>query len=95
MGVPVVTLAGSRPSTRVGASVLHAAGLGQWVATDEAGYVATAVGLARDLGALRTWRHTLRERLRVSPLLDTAAHARELEAGYRSAWQRWCASATT
>jgi protein O-GlcNAc transferase len=95
MAVPVVTLAGTRPSARVGASLLHAAGLGDWVAADEADYVARAVALARDTDQLRTWRRTLRDRLLASPLLDATVHARELEAGYRSVWQRWCAGATT
>ncbi|MGA0174917.1 MAG: glycosyltransferase, partial [Phycisphaerales bacterium] len=42
MGVPVVTLAGSAHRARVGASLLHWAGMPEMVATDVAGFGAIA-----------------------------------------------------
>lgn len=47
MGVPVVTLAGEGHRSRVGASLLNSANLGELVATDEQGF-ARAAGLAAE-----------------------------------------------
>lgn len=79
MGTPVVTLAGRLHAGRVGASLLHAAGLPDLVAHDEAGYVALAAGLGRD-GPRRAALHaSLRERLTASALCDGPGHTRRLE----------------
>lgn len=56
LGVPVVTLAGSHHSARVGCSLLTAAGHAELIARDAADYVRTACALARDGG----WRARLR-----------------------------------
>lgn len=95
MGVPVLTCAGPSPAHRLGASLLHAAGLGDWVAGDPQGLVQRAQALAGDRNGLRHWRQQLRQHLAGSTLTDAAAHARVVEAGYRSAWQRWCSAAST
>ena len=88
-GVPVVTLAG-RPSVgRIGASVLEAVGLAEWVAESAEAYVAlavTAAGAVEGVSALRTG---LRERVRRSALCDAAGLARATEQGYRALWERW------
>jgi predicted O-linked N-acetylglucosamine transferase (SPINDLY family) len=79
MGVPVVTLAGERFVGRVGASVLGALGLEELVATDEAGYVARAVALARDRARLAALRRELRPRLLASPICDAPGYTRTFE----------------
>ena len=79
MGVPVVTLAGDRHSARVGASLLHHAGLGEWVANDPADYVAIAVALANDRDRLAGLRGTLRGRFAASPVCDANRLARAIE----------------
>ena len=56
LGVPVLTLAGSHHSARVGCSLLTAAGHPELIAADAAAYVRTACELARDSG----WRARLR-----------------------------------
>lgn len=87
MGVPVVTLAGRHFYERMGASISTHAGLPELVATSEDEYVRTATYLARDLPYLEELRHSLRERVRVSPLCDGPAYARSLEAAYRRMWR--------
>ncbi len=84
MGVPVVTLAGDRHSARVGASLLHHAGLGEWVARTPAAYVATAVALAGDRDRLSGLRGSLRRRLAASPVCDANRLARAIEAACRT-----------
>jgi protein O-GlcNAc transferase len=85
-GVPVLSFDGDRWASRTSRSLLLAAGLDDWVAADEAGYVARAIALARDpttpamLAALRA---ALRARLAASPVCDCAALCREMESFYR------------
>jgi predicted O-linked N-acetylglucosamine transferase (SPINDLY family) len=67
-------------------------GLEALIAADEAGYVAAAVALARDLDRLATLRTGLRERFRASPLADYARFVRDLEAAYAAMWARWVAA---
>ena len=82
MGVPVVTLAGTRHAGRVGASLLHRVGLDELVAGDPAAYVALAAELAEDRSRLETLRAGLRDRLTASPLLDGAGFARSVETAF-------------
>jgi predicted O-linked N-acetylglucosamine transferase (SPINDLY family) len=95
MGVPVVSVAGHTHAGRMGLSVLRAAGLGEWVAEDDAGYVERCVRWAADLDALARVRAGLREQVQGSALCDEAGHVRALEALYREAWVRWCRGAQT
>ncbi|MFO0483511.1 MAG: tetratricopeptide repeat protein [bacterium] len=75
MGVPVVSLAGDRHASRVGASLLSAAGCAQDCATDPDGYVAAALHAARIARADPAVRLRRRERLAASLLLDRARFA--------------------
>ncbi len=90
MGVPIVTLPGTRFVARMGAAILTSAGYPELVATSRNHYIDIAVGLARDVARLADLRSGLRERLRSSPLCDGPAYARSMEAAYRSMWRRWC-----
>jgi protein O-GlcNAc transferase len=89
--VPVVTLAGDRHSSRVGVSILNAAGLGSLAASTAEAYVKIAASLAKNHAELAKLRRGLRAQLSRSPLLDTRRLTRELESAYRAAWHRWCA----
>ncbi|MBM3485984.1 MAG: tetratricopeptide repeat protein [Alphaproteobacteria bacterium] len=91
MGVPVVSLYVDRMVGRQSASILAAAGHAGLVAPDDDTYVAHAVRLAADLGALARMRAGLRGRVAASPLCDGIAFARDLEAAYRTMWRTWCA----
>jgi len=92
MGVPVVTLAGDRHASRVGASLLRAMGRADWVAIDWADYVRKATGLAADRAALATARKALRDEFRRSDLYDHAGQALRFGAALRTMWRTWCAS---
>ncbi len=71
MGVPTVTLKGHSLLARQGASMLHNAGLADWVADDVADYVERAVRHASDPGALAQLRQQLRQQALASPLFDS------------------------
>ncbi|MFN0133858.1 MAG: hypothetical protein ACKVW3_15185 [Phycisphaerales bacterium] len=87
MGVPVVSLVGTRHAGRVGLSLLRAAGVGELAAADEPGFVATAARLMDDRAWLGELRSTLRGRVLSGTLGDAAAHARRFEAAIREAWR--------
>jgi predicted O-linked N-acetylglucosamine transferase (SPINDLY family) len=93
MGVPVVTVTGASHVARVGASLLTHCGLTDLIASDEAGYVATAVKLAGDADRLADLRRTMRDRLNAAPLTDYKGFAREVETAYRAMWHDWVARA--
>ncbi len=79
MGVPVLSRAGATHTSRMGASILSAAGQARWVTWSDADYVRAAVALAQDLAGRAAWRLQARESLRASELLD--------EAGFLHAFQ--------
>ena len=92
MGCPVLTLAGDRHASRMGLSMMAAAGLADLVADSPEAFVSIGADLCRDLPRLAEIRRTLRDRLRAGPLLDHAGYTRHLEAAYRRMWQDWCAA---
>lgn len=75
MGRPVVTLAGDRHASRVGASLLKAVGHPEWIAETEAEYVRIAAKLASDRATLVAQCHGLRDTMRGSVLMDHAGQA--------------------
>lgn len=91
MGVPVVSYAGSSHVERVGASVLTAARLTDFIAPDLRGYIELAVATAAAPQRLAALRAALRDRLTTSPLLDEPGFTNRLETVYRQLWRRWCA----
>jgi predicted O-linked N-acetylglucosamine transferase (SPINDLY family) len=91
MGVPFITLAGRHFSSRLGVTVLTNAGLSELIAQTEADYVNLAVDLALDPARLKNMRDGLRERVRLSPLMDAQRITTHMEQAYRGMWQRWCA----
>ena len=88
MGVPLVSRRGKTHASRMGASLLHAVGRGDWVADDDAGFVAIAAALAADAGGRSAWRRGARETLRRSPLMDHAGFTRGFESLLDAAWRR-------
>ena len=95
MGVPVVSLAGDRHVSRVGASLLTAAGHPEWIAANASDYVKIAADLASDRVRLAALRGTLRDDLRRGPLLDHAGQGARFGAALRECWRRWCRAQAT
>jgi predicted O-linked N-acetylglucosamine transferase (SPINDLY family) len=90
LGVPVITLAGSRPISRSTASLVTTVGSSQWVATSVDQFVSIAFALAREGSWSTTARAALRARMIRSPLMDEQRFTADLEALYRKAWRDWC-----
>lgn len=83
-GVPVITTLGAQFAGRVAASLLTAAGLGELVAADEAGFVALGTRLGGDRAALAELRARTEAARETAPLFDAPRFTRELEALYRA-----------
>ncbi len=83
MGVPVVSLAGTRSCGRMGASLLTAAGCDTWVAADTDGFVRIAAALAGDPVGLRSGRLDLHRHVAGSALCDIDTYAAALADIYR------------
>ena len=81
-GVPVLTRVGSTFAGRVGASLLHALGLPELVATSRADYEEEALSLARDSAELAGLKAKLARQREIAPLFDTARFTRNLESAF-------------
>jgi protein O-GlcNAc transferase len=81
-GCPVLTWLGDTFAGRVAASLLTAVGLPELIAPDVRGYIALAIELATDSGALARYRQRLADTGRDSALFDTVATTRALEHAY-------------
>ena len=90
MGVPVVTLLGTRHAERTAASILTSANHPEWIARSAGEYAEIAARLAADRAALSRTRAALRDELLASPLCETAAHARRFESALRALWHQAC-----
>ena len=90
MGVPVLTMTGTRHASRVTTSQLRALDLDSLVARDRDHYVDIAVRLASDISMLNSIRQDLRSRLTDSALMDYQGFTRQLETKYRDTWRSWC-----
>ena len=89
LGLPVVTLTGDRPASRVAASVLHHLGLDELIASSPSTLLSGCQRLAHNTSQLQHWRQSLRG-LMQARLCDGASFTRRLEAHYRDWWRRWC-----
>ncbi len=90
LGVPVITKLAAPPLGRMGASILEAAGLADWIAADDDAYLARAVEAVRNPIAIAAVRAGMRDRLRASALVDGKGFVREFEAAVRRAWIAAC-----
>ncbi|MCK1619529.1 tetratricopeptide repeat protein [Bradyrhizobium sp. 159] len=93
-GVPVVARLGNGASSRAGASIVTAVGLGDWVAEDDEGYIEIARKFATQPDHLAKLRAELPAQIAASPAGNVEIYTRELEAGYRQFWRDYCAAAS-
>ena len=90
MGVPVVSLTGVAHRSRVGLSLLSAAGLPELAAPTPEDFVLLAKSVASDTMRLRQLRGTLRAGMAGSPLCDAAAFRDRFSSALRREWRRGC-----
>ncbi len=81
-GCPVLTVLGTTFAGRVGASLLTAVGLPELVCVDTNAYIAAAIRLAGDHDEVARLKQYLAGPGRSSPLFDTIATTRAIEAVY-------------
>lgn len=91
MGVPTLTVAGSTPAGRTGASILAHVGLDAFVAGDATDFVQKGISWASNLAALASLRAELRARCDQSETRHPEVIAASFERALRTMWQRWCA----
>ena len=89
MGLPVVTFTGRTFASRVCASLVHAAGIGELACDSRAQYAATALALAKNRPALAALKRRLQEGRATCRLFDTPVLVSELEDLYRGMVEDW------
>ncbi|WP_315741889.1 MULTISPECIES: tetratricopeptide repeat protein [unclassified Bradyrhizobium] len=90
-GVPVIAKLGMSAASRAAGAIVTAVGLDDWVAEDDAGYIAIARRFAVDPAALAAVRAELPQRVGASAAGNVEIYTRKVEEGYRSFWRRYCA----
>ena len=88
-GLPVLTLAGETPPSRLGATLLSAAGMPELIARRGQDYEALAVSLATDRGRLQAIRERLWRQRLTCPLFDSDRYVRYLEDGLSLMWENY------
>lgn len=89
MGVPTLTLAGDSMLARQGASLMGAAGLSDWIATDPVSFVEKAIAFSADPASLAELRASLRSKVARSPLFDGKRFAENFEVVLRGIWNEY------
>jgi predicted O-linked N-acetylglucosamine transferase (SPINDLY family) len=92
LGVPVVTKLGGGHASRCGGAIVVAAGLGDWVAEDDDGYIEIAKRWAAIPNELAALRARLPAQVLSSAAGNCPTYVRYLEEGYRKFWWNHCAS---
>lgn len=87
-GLPLLAIMGETFASRVSASILNTVGLPDLVTRSFDEYVNRAVELASDRDRCRSLAQYLRRTVRLSPLFNTEATAREIEALYIEAHRK-------
>jgi predicted O-linked N-acetylglucosamine transferase (SPINDLY family) len=90
MGVPVVAKLGASCASRIGGSIMSAIGLDDWVAEDDARYVAIAEEFARRPVELAALRAKLPAMVSSSEAGNNELYARRVEEAYRRFWRDCC-----
>jgi predicted O-linked N-acetylglucosamine transferase (SPINDLY family) len=88
-GVPVLTCAGTTFSSRVGASLLHAASVPELITYNLEDYETLAMKFTTDRSLLQRIKLRLNENRLICPLFDTDRFRRHIEAAYTTMWEVW------
>ncbi len=88
-GVPVVTHFGDSYASRVAASVLNAAGMGELAFDSVAGYTQALLAMAKDKSLLAPYREHLHSQRLKLPLFDCNTYTVQLEDLFARMVQRW------
>ncbi|MGV8991761.1 MAG: tetratricopeptide repeat protein [Thiobacillus sp.] len=91
MGVPVITMAGEHMASRCAVPLLSRVGLSEFITHNEKEYLQRATQMAQDLPRLNRIRQSIRDRMSASSC-EPGTVTRHLEAAYREAWRKWCAT---
>lgn len=87
MGVPVLTRCGGTHPSRMGASILQAAGRTDWVCHSDDEFVARAAALMADAAERARWRKEARAVLTASALMDERGFVTRYEQLLLQAWR--------
>jgi predicted O-linked N-acetylglucosamine transferase (SPINDLY family) len=87
MGLPLITCRGPTFASRVGASLLHGAGLPELVAGDLHAYEILALSLAKNPELLQSLRRKLDANRVAKPLFDMNLFRQHIERAYTVMWQ--------
>jgi predicted O-linked N-acetylglucosamine transferase (SPINDLY family) len=90
-GVPLITCKGTTFPGRVAASLLAAAGLPELVTEKPGDFEALAIRLAKNPADLKALRDRLKASKASCALFDTDRFRQNIEAAYRTMWERWLA----
>lgn len=90
-GVPVVTLYGNGYQSRVAASVLNAAGLGELAFGDADDYQRAITALGLEPALVAGYKAALNEQRLQLPLFDSDRYTAEFQDLMDRMWARWCA----
>ena len=89
MGVPVITLYGTRHGTRFGYSIMNNLGLPDLAVDNWKDYEDLAVTLAENKDVLKGFHENLRNMLLESPLMDARLYVHSIEEKYDEIWDNF------
>jgi len=90
MGIPTLTLEGTRHASRIGARLMRALDLHEWVATDHQSFIEKAVRLTNNTQNLQLLRKNMRKRILQSGISQKRNFTQSIENTFRQIWQKWC-----
>lgn len=88
-GLPVLTCMGDTFAGRVGSSALRAVGMPELITSSLEEYEARALDLALNPSKLDQIKQKLKQNIATTPMFDTAAYTKHLEAAYTHMWELW------
>ncbi len=88
-GLPVLSYSGNSFVSRVGSTLLHAAGIAELAVDSLVAYETLAIELARSPEKLATMRCRLIANRDCSPLFDSRKFCRQLEHEFTNMWESW------